>query len=433
MKHDQTSYSTQLRNPQGKEDVMEVLIAANIEFTSFSAIDTVTTKIWDIMENFEDHDPKDAAEVDKAATKTTYSSVMEGPSAEEELRSLLESDQLGVEDIAPELEEIKATVTKSKKARVSVGGSLDHTPAAFVYDFEMPYSNGTHAELGFDNNRKQWYIGFVKEGVLVKAAVLIPKKSEETIVDILSSANIDFQSFSAIYTIASDVLAIIKKPAKYGIDVILEEAPVSEEEVEKEREKRILEEMKQEISIAKSEALTEQLEEAFKETGVGNQIAEELSELGKFTEEEFGEELQEAVSEIPETETDENWLSLPAIKIYEFELPYTRGARVSIYRRELKSGIYFWTAEFKLGEDQGYQDEVPIPNVEDGIVDILVGMEIEFQSFSAVYDVSDRILDVMKNTSKYYQEVTEEEEEKEVAGRVEVVEAEFDIDLSTLR
>ncbi|MFX1253142.1 MAG: hypothetical protein ACFFCZ_16160 [Promethearchaeota archaeon] len=434
-KHDQTSYSAQLRNPQGKEDVMEVLITANIEFTSFSAIDTVTTQIWDIMENFEDHDPKDAAEVDKAAAETPYSSVMEGPSAEEELRSLLESDRPKVDDIAPELKEIKATAPKSKKARVTVGGSLDHTPAAFVYDFEMPYSNGTHAELGFDDNRKQWYIGFVKEGVLVKAAVLIPRKSEESIVDILSSANIDFQSFSAIYTIASDVLSIIKKPAKYGIDVTLEEASVSEEEVEEDRQKRILEEMKQEMSTAKSRALNEQLEEASEETGISNQVAEELSELQEITEEEFVEELQETVSEIPETETDENWLSLPATKIYEFELPYTRGARVSLYRRELKSGAYFWTAEFKLEEDQGYQDEIQVPNEEDGIVDILVAMEIEFQSFSAVYDISDKILDVMRHTDKYYQEVAEEEEEEVEAstGRVEVVEADFDIDLSTLR
>ncbi|MFX0093100.1 MAG: hypothetical protein ACFFBD_15185, partial [Candidatus Hodarchaeota archaeon] len=421
LKDNQVTYSAQLRNPENEEDVMEILISANIDFTSFSAIDTVTTKIWDIMENFEKYNPKDAVEEEKGVIAASRFDSDDDRTVDEELKSLLESDQIEAEAVASRAS-VGTTPQPQKKVdkpkpKVSVGASLKNTPAKFVHEFEMPYSNGTHAEIGFDENKKEWYLGFVQEGTLLKDAIRVYKTDEDTLVDILTSANIEFQSFSAIYTIAADILRIFKKPGKYGIEIKVEEEKlITADEVEEEREKAILDEMRKEMRIEKRKT-------------------DEIPEEKPLEQLDFEEEIP-AEKHVPVTEDevfDEDWRSLPATKIYEFELPYTAGARAALFRRQFETGAYHWTMELKPDENSDFQYEAPLSKInEDAIVDILVEVKIEFQSFSAVYEVADKVLDVINNTGKYYRE-PEEEDAEEADAVAAAVETMPEIDLASLR
>ncbi|MFW9855525.1 MAG: hypothetical protein ACFFFG_10715 [Candidatus Thorarchaeota archaeon] len=227
---------------------------------------------------------------------------------------------------------------------------------------ELPSTSGVECEIHESFKRDEYILKFYQNERLIKTSTLTGPFVQDTLVELLSEAEIEFFSFSAIFDVADLLLEHVK--AFRELDLGDDSRSVTSE-----RPQGTIQEAK---PVSKEKDVTEMVETpSLKVAPVP--IKKRLVE--------YGDKL-----------------------LHKFEMPYSRNGEAGIYHtQDGKFAVVLFDGEKQVVRKKYSKNSVD----QDDLVNLITEAGIEFLSFSAIYDSAEKIEKMIQHPEEFTEELGE--------------------------
>ncbi|MFW9779918.1 MAG: hypothetical protein ACFFE8_13765 [Candidatus Heimdallarchaeota archaeon] len=227
---------------------------------------------------------------------------------------------------------------------------------------ELPSTSGVECEIHESLKRDEYVLKFYQNERLIKTSTLTGPFVQDTLVELLSEAEIEFFSFSAIFDVADLLLEHIK--AFRELDLGDDSRSVTSE--------------KPQPPIQEAKKITKEKHPA---EMVGTPSPQVASVPVKKQLVEYGDKL-----------------------LHKFEMPYSRNGEAGIYHtKDGKYAVVLFDGEKQVVRKKYTRDSVN----QDDLVNMITKAGIEFLSFSAIYESAEKIEKTIQNPGEFLEEIGE--------------------------